>query len=172
MPNAHNLIPNSERTPDERRAIVQAGGKASGVARGFKTAIKKCLKEHPELLEEITANLTEEAKSGNMKAVELLVDLNGESCQREMLALKKKELRLKEKEGAKPSGAYSGIPANLIAPAFSGVLFDIGEHLHSEYVFPGGRGSAKSSFVSVNVVDLLMQNAEMHACILRNVGTR
>lgn len=34
-----------------------------------------------------------------------------------------------------PDKVYSGIPASLVAPAFSPVLFDIAEQEHSEYVF-------------------------------------
>ena len=60
--------------------------------------------------------------------------------------------------------------ASLVAPAFSPVLFDIAEQEHSEYVFPGGRGSTKSSFCGLNVIDLLMKNENMHACILRSVA--
>lgn len=66
--------------------------------------------------------------------------------------------------------SYRGIPALSVAPAFSPVLFDIDGHGHTEYVFPGGRGSTKSSFISLAVVDLLMKHREMHACVLRNVG--
>jgi len=44
------------------------------------------------------------------------------------------------------------------------------EHKHSEYVFPGGRGSTKSSFCGLNVVDLIMNHEDMHACVLRHVA--
>ncbi len=65
---------------------------------------------------------------------------------------------------------YSGIPASMIAPVFAPVLFDIQEHRHTEYVFPGGRGSTKSSFVSLNIIDLIMKNPEMHAVVMRQVA--
>ena len=65
---------------------------------------------------------------------------------------------------------YSGIPASMIAPVFASVLFDIQEHKHTEYVFPGGRGSTKSSFVSLNIIDLIMTNPEMHAVVMRQVA--
>lgn len=66
--------------------------------------------------------------------------------------------------------SYRGIPALTVAPTFVPVIFDIDEHRHTEYVFPGGRGSTKSSFISLSLVDLLMKNKDMHACVLRNVG--
>ena len=65
---------------------------------------------------------------------------------------------------------YSGIPASMIAPVFAPVLFDIREHKHTEYVFPGGRGSTKSSFISLNIIDLIMTNPEMHAVVMRQVA--
>lgn len=65
---------------------------------------------------------------------------------------------------------YSGIPATMIAPVFAPVLFDIQEHKHTEYVFPGGRGSTKSSFIGLNVVDLIMKNENMHAVVMRQVA--
>lgn len=65
---------------------------------------------------------------------------------------------------------YSGIPASMIAPVFAPVLFDIRDHRHTEYVFPGGRGSTKSSFISLNIIDLIMTNPEMHAVVMRQVA--
>ena len=41
MPNEKNLIPNSERTPDELREIAQKGGIASGAARRRKRSLKE-----------------------------------------------------------------------------------------------------------------------------------
>ena len=65
---------------------------------------------------------------------------------------------------------YTGIPASMIAPVFAPVLFDIRDHRHTEYVFPGGRGSTKSSFISLNIIDLIMTNPEMHAVVMRQVA--
>lgn len=65
---------------------------------------------------------------------------------------------------------YAGIPSELIAPAFAATVFDIREHEHTEYTFPGGRGSTKSSFVSLETIDLLMKNENMHALALRQIS--
>ncbi len=89
------------------------------------------------------------------------------------LELLGKHLEIFEKRRTDPSTSsapYTGIPAEFIAPAFSPVLFDIADHSHSEYVFPGGRGSTKSSFCGLAVVDLIMKHEDMHACVLRQVG--
>lgn len=65
---------------------------------------------------------------------------------------------------------YAGIPANMIAPAFIKVIHDIEQQLYNEYVFPGGRGSTKSSFVGLDVVDLIMKNEGVHALVARQVA--
>lgn len=95
--NDENLIPLNKRTKSEQREIQSKGGKASGISRNFKGALKKRLKDNPETMDTIIDSLIQQAESGNVKAVECLVDLNGESVQRENLSLKKKELKLKEK---------------------------------------------------------------------------
>ena len=43
-----------------------------------------------------------------------------------------------------------------IIPMYDKVLDDILDHLHTHYVFPGGRGSTKSSFAGGIVVPLLI----------------
>lgn len=95
--NNENLIPLSKRTKSEQREIQSKGGKASGISRSFKSALKKKFKENPELYEKLIDMLTDEALTGrNLKAADMLIDLMGESVQRENHALKRKELKLKE----------------------------------------------------------------------------
>lgn len=83
------------------------GGRASGISRSFKSAVKKRLKDNPELFDEIVNMIIEETMSGNLKAFDTLLDLSGESVQREILSLKKQELKLKEKaaKGNAPESA-------------------------------------------------------------------
>lgn len=95
--NNENLIPLSQRTKSEQREIQSKGGKASGISRSFKSALKKKFKENPELYDGLIDMLTDEALTGrNLKAADMLIDLMGESVQRENHALKRKELKLKE----------------------------------------------------------------------------
>lgn len=74
-----------------------------------------------------------------------------------------------EKDDVRPV-QYNGIPSTMIAPAFAPVVFDIQDHNHTEYVFPGGRGSTKSSFISLEIIDLLMKSEDMHAVVMRQVA--
>lgn len=60
------------------------------------------------------------------------------------------------------------IPAKLIASSFSDINRDIRPNM--SYVFEGGRGSTKSSFISLKIIELLKNNPNMHACVIRKVG--
>ena len=57
-----------------------------------------------------------------------------------------------------------------IGPAFYDIAHDIFHHGHTHYDFSGGRGSLKSSTVSIIVPLLLVSNPGMHALVLRKVA--
>ena len=57
-----------------------------------------------------------------------------------------------------------------ISKAYPSVLWDIMCHKHTDYDFPGGRGSLKSSFVSLAVVALVASHPEANALVLRRVS--
>ena len=57
-----------------------------------------------------------------------------------------------------------------IGPAFYDIAHDIFMHGHTHYDFSGGRGSLKSSAVSVLVPLLLISNPGTHALVLRKVA--
>ena len=103
MPNEKNLIPNSERTPEERREIATAGGKASGVSRRRKRSLKEAADLYlslpvtdrrvwnkiarkgvdPEDIDNQMAmiiGLTMQATYGDAKAAKVIVDLLGEDA--------------------------------------------------------------------------------------------
>ena len=53
---------------------------------------------------------------------------------------------------------------------FKDVCYDIMAHKHVHYVFPGGRGSTKSSFISLMIILLIIHFPNIHACCFRKVG--
>lgn len=122
----------------------------------------------------VNAALLRKAKLGDVNSIkELRNIIQDDAYQKHKMKIDKAYLEIEKQKNAPPvsnNDNYNGIPANMIAPSFSEVLFDIEAHEHSEYVFPGGRGSTKSSFVGLNVVDLIMKNEDMHACVLRQVA--
>ena len=119
----------------------------------------------------VNAALLRLAKSGDVQAIkELRSIIEDDAYLKHKIKYENSKLKLEKEKIAKPASvisSYNGIPASLIAPAFSQVLFDIADNEHTEYVFPGGRGSTKSTFVGINVVDLLTKNDTMHALALR-----
>ena len=100
MANSENLIPNSERTPNELRKIAQKGGQASGEARRKRKALRDSMnmllemqpaaKEFNKLIEAgfdpeeidnslvITLALFRTAAKGDVKAIKELRNLIGE----------------------------------------------------------------------------------------------
>lgn len=98
------------------------------------------------------------------------MDLATEEQRARIKNLNTKTESMKKDDQNKQSVKYTGIPSNMVAPVFAPVVFDIQEHRHTEYVFPGGRGSTKSSFISMKVIDLIMQNNQMHAVVMRQVA--
>ena len=98
MPNEQNLIPNSERTAEERREIAAAGGRASGVSRRRKKSLREAADLYLSLpvanrraWNKISAEgvdpddidnqmamiigLTQKAIKGDAKAAKIIVDL-------------------------------------------------------------------------------------------------
>lgn len=57
-----------------------------------------------------------------------------------------------------------------IAPVFYSIAKDVFQHGHTHYDFSGGRGSLKSSTVSILVPLLLVGNPGTHALVLRKVA--
>ena len=57
-----------------------------------------------------------------------------------------------------------------IGSAFYEVARDVFQHGHTHYDESGGRGSLKSSYVSIVVPLLLVQNPNTHALVLRKVA--
>ena len=58
----------------------------------------------------------------------------------------------------------------LIAPSFYGVHHDIKAGRHTHYWLKGGRGSTKSSFISVEIILGMMQDTAANALVLRKVA--
>ena len=58
-----------------------------------------------------------------------------------------------------------------VIPMYQDILKDVFRHQHTHYVFPGGRGSTKSSFVGgITIPLLLMQNPLCNAICFRKVA--
>lgn len=60
--------------------------------------------------------------------------------------------------------------SELIAKSFYEVHKDIKEHKHTHYWLKGGRGSTKSSFISIEIILGMMKDSNANAVVLRKVG--
>lgn len=58
----------------------------------------------------------------------------------------------------------------LIAPSFYDLHWSIAEHKYTHYKLAGGRGSTKSSFVSIEIILGMMQDPKANAMAMRKVG--
>ena len=173
MANEQNLIPFSERTESEQREIRSEGGKASGVARRRKRSLKDAADLYlsmeptdthvwnslsmagidPEDIDNqmaVVVGLSQKAMTGDAKAAKILVDILGKEDD--------KELEDKPYE----------LPARVLGKAF----VDINRHIepNTSYVFEGGRGGLKSSYIGFKIVELIKNIPEIHACITRQVA--
>lgn len=79
------------------------------------------------------------------------------------------EVKEKAAESARTAGEYH-IDLDIVADVFHPMIRDIRKGNHSEYVLPGGRGSTKSSGISCIIPELIKNNPDMNALILRKVG--
>ena len=95
----------------------------------------------------VTARIFQEAAKGNMRAAERWEELT-------------KEVEVEDNS--------IKIPAEAIGSAF----VDINRHIlpNIKYVFKGGRGGLKSSYISLKIIELLLSHSMMHACVVRRVG--
>jgi len=185
------------RTTDELREITSRGGKNSGETRRRKADFKKALNmiltseiDSPEwtptlqamglestIESAVNAAIIKKALEGDIRAYSVIRDTLGLSI-KDDIDVMEKEAKIKHTEAQAEKlqpdipeqSIYHGIPAGMVAPVFASVLFAIADRDYQEYVFPGGRGSTKSSFVGTQVIDLIMQNDKIHACVIRQVA--
>lgn len=173
MANEQNLIPFSERTESEQREIRSDGGRASGAARRRKRSLKQAADLYlskpvtdtetwnklsvdgidPEDIDQqmaMIAGLTRKAIEGNPKAAAVIVDIIG-----------------KDDDKTEDDKPYE-LPARVVGRAFVDLNRNIQPNI--AYVLEGGRGSLKSSFWSLKIIELIKNNPQMHACITRQVA--
>ena len=156
-----NLIPFTERTEAEQRKIATMGGKASGKARREKatmlSTLEKILDEKNEksgktYRELATEGLIKGAANGNPANYKIIQE-----------AMERKEKKDEEQN------IFVVIPAKDIASSFVDINRDIDERSHREYYLEGGRGSTKSSYISEKIIELMENNPQMCAVVLRKV---
>ena len=80
-----------------------------------------------------------------------------------------KEIRSIIESGEEKEKKEFLLPAKSIAAPFVNIYRDVLKRGHTEYVLYGGRGSTKSSFISMMILELLLNDENIHAVICRRV---
>lgn len=170
MANEKNLRPSEYKFSQEE---AKKGGINSGIARRNKKTMaqlaklmlnsqldeqskKRVQKMCGDVMDEdatvasmIMAGQIQSAMKGNTKAFIALTELS-------------------DKANAGGNEERYRLPAEVIGKAFVDINRQIKPNI--EYVFEGGRGGLKSSFVAFKIVELIKNNPQMHACITRQVA--
>lgn len=113
----------------------------------------------------MAAVIRDEAKKGDWRAAESFLKRRDP----ENWGDKQKTEHSGAVEDAEVAPVLSSIPAELIAPDFLGMYRDIISGNSTEYLAKGGRGSTKSSFVSLMIVYLIVNNPSYNALLSRNI---
>ena len=171
MANEQNLIPSCDRTPSERREIAQKGGIASGEARrAKKTRRELALQIANAQIKNDTIKQMVKVNTG-LEDVDITGDaavVNGlytAALQGDVKAYDRWEQLTADQSS--DNDKYE-LPARVIGESFVRINRQIKPNM--TYVFEGGRGSTKSSFISLKIIELLKNNPNMHACIVRKIA--
>ena len=170
MANEENLKPfKPGRSSEEAVKNGQKGGIASGQSRRQ----KKTLSELAKMIAENPAPTAAKKKLTNMGISD--EDANNNACivaavydkaiKGNMQAVDKWEQLVAVSKS--DENKYE-LPARVLGKAFVDINRQIKPNI--EYVFEGGRGGLKSSFVAFKIVELIKNNPQMHACITRQVA--
>ena len=158
MANTQNLVSLADRPQHERNEIARKGAIASNKAQKEKKLFKKAVEEKlGQSLETMVDAMIKQANKGNVKAFEVLRDTAGQNPD-----------KIKDEVEEEKRVIY--IPAKDIGKAFVDLYRDIEDRKHYEYWLEGGRGSIKSSFWSEIVAEILENNENMCALLIRKVG--
>lgn len=169
MANEKNLVTQSERTKSEQREIAKKGGIKSGQVRRQKKTLSDLAKmiaetPAPDAARRKLEQIGIEAEDASNNAV-IVASVYSKAVKGNMQAVEKWEQLVAETK--EDIGKYE-LPARVLGRAFVDINRQIRPNM--EYVFEGGRGGLKSSFVALKVIELLKNNPNMHACVTRQVS--
>lgn len=170
MANEENLKPFKPGRSSEEAA---RNGKKGGIASGQSRRQKKTLSELAKMIAENPAPTAAKKKLTKMGISD--EDANNNACivaavydkaiKGNMQAVDKWEQLVAVSKS--DEGKYE-LPARVLGKAFVDINRQIKPNI--EYVFEGGRGGLKSSYVAFKIVELIKNNPQMHACITRQVA--
>lgn len=170
MANEQNLIPQAHVLSVEE---ASKGGIKSGITRRN----KKTMAQLAELM--LNSQLDEQSKKRVQKMCSDVMDEDATVASMIMAGQIQSAMKgntkafvalteLSDRANTGGKGDVYKLPAEVIGKAFVDINRQIKPNI--EYVFEGGRGGLKSSFVAFKIVELIKNNPQMHACITRQVA--
>lgn len=148
-------------------------GQKGGIASGYSRRQKKALSDYVKIIAESPASSTAKKKLAKMGIAD--EDANNMAVVATSLYKKAADGNIQAIEKWEQLTAVSKdddekyeLPARVLGKAFVDINRQIKPNI--EYVFEGGRGGLKSSFVAFKIVELIKNNPQMHACITRQVA--
>ena len=170
MANEENLKP---FTSNQSREEAVRNGQKGGIASGYSRRQKKALSDYVKIIAESPASSTAKKKLAKMGIAD--EDANNMAVVATSLYKKAADGNIQAIEKWEQLTAVSKdddekyeLPARVLGKAFVDINRQIKPNI--EYVFEGGRGGLKSSFVAFKIVELIKNNPQMHACITRQVA--
>ena len=172
MANDQNL---NNRAATQFRSGEEAvrNGKKGGIASGYSRRQKKALSDYVKIIAESPASSTAKKKLAKMGIAD--EDANNMAVVATSLYKKAADGNIQAIEkweqltaASKDDDEKYELPARVLGKAFVDINRQIKPNI--EYVFEGGRGGLKSSFVAFKIVELIKNNPQMHACITRQVA--
>ena len=177
MANEKNLLRGHEPTQFRSGPEAVEAGRKGGIKSGQSKRAKKTMAQLADLM--LNSQLDEKSKK---KVQSMCGDLMDEDAtvatmimagqiQSAMKGNTKAFIALTElsdKANSEAMGEKYELPARVIGKAFVDINRQIKPNV--EYVFEGGRGGLKSSFVGFKIIELIKNNPMMHACITRQVA--
>jgi PBSX family phage terminase large subunit len=172
MANDQNLN-NGAATQFRSGEEAARNGKKGGIASGYSRRQKKALSDYVKIIAESPASSTAKKKLAKMGIAD--EDANNMAVVATSLYKKAADGNIQAIEkweqltaASKDDDEKYELPARVLGKAFVDINRQIKPNI--EYVFEGGRGGLKSSFVAFKIVELIKNNPQMHACITRQVA--
>lgn len=175
--NPQNLKPGNTRSKKEVKELTSKAGKASGAKR-------RQMKEWRSLAQDIMAAPLQKGKVKDK--ITSLAEAKGQNIDTQTAVLLAQVVKATKGDTKAAEFLYALtheeqqeviempviIPddTSMIIPFFDAVSGDIKRHGHTHYWFKGGRGSTKSSFVSLKIPQIIIHNPSVHVVILRKVA--
>ena len=170
---ARKDIESFDFTSEQSRTEAAQNGRKGGIASGQARRQKKTLSELAKMIAENPAPTSAKKKLTKMGISD--EDANNNACIVAAVYDKAVKGNMQAVDKWEQLTAVSNdddkkyeLPARVLGKAFVDINRQIKPNI--EYVFEGGRGGLKSSFVAFKIVELIKNNPQMHACITRQVA--